>query len=115
MLQFATKDAAMRRVADGVYLADLAAGDRASMKFWRVEPGATIPSHSHPQEQIGYVVRGELIALVEGAEHRLEPGDSYLFASGERHGAENRSTEPAEGLGFLSPPRERPQWRETNE
>lgn len=101
------------RVADGVYLADLATGDRACMKHWRVEPGATLPSHRHDNEQIGYVISGTLTAVLEDGERILRPGDSYLFPSDELHGAENRGDEPAVGVGVLSPPREDPDWGRT--
>lgn len=103
-------------VADGVYLADLAAGEKASMKHWRVEPGATLPTHRHHNEQIGYVISGTLVARVErdGAveERRLEPGDSYVFPGEEIHGAENPGDEPAIGIGVLSPPRGEPDWKQ---
>jgi quercetin dioxygenase-like cupin family protein len=97
-------------VADGVYLADLAESRRACMKHWRVEPGATLPVHSHTNDQIGYVISGELTAIVDGEERELEPGDSYAFPGEELHGAENRGDEPAVGIGVLSPPREEPDW-----
>ncbi|PSP97869.1 cupin domain-containing protein [Halobacteriales archaeon QS_5_70_17] len=105
MFRVTEDDREPREVAADVYLSDLAAGERASMKFWRVEPGATLPTHRHSNEQIGYVISGTLTALVEGEEHTLEPGDSYAFPSGELHGAENRGDEPAVGIGVLSPPR----------
>lgn len=110
MLRVTEDDREPREVADDVYLSDLAAGERASMKFWRVEPGATLPTHRHSNEQIGYVISGTLTALVEGEERTLEPGDSYAFQSGELHGAENRGDEPAVGIGVLSPPRQQPDW-----
>ncbi len=97
-------------VADGVYLSDLAAGEKASMKYWRIEPGETLPAHRHHNEQIGFVISGTLTAIVEGEEHTLEPGDSYVFPSHEHHGAENRGDEPAIGIGVLSPPRGAPKW-----
>lgn len=97
-------------VADGVHLADLAAGESACMKYWRVEAGGTLPGHSHQNEQIGYVIRGRLTAVLDGDEVTLEPGDSYAFRSGEYHGAENRGDDPAVGIGILSPPRSSPEW-----
>lgn len=103
----------VEEVAEGVFLGDLATGERAAMKHWRVDPGATLPAHRHHHEQIGYVIRGELVAVVEGEEVLLEPGDSYRFVSNEHHGAENRGTEPAVGIGILAPPRGRPEWGET--
>jgi quercetin dioxygenase-like cupin family protein len=103
-------DRERQEVAEGVYLADLAESRRACMKHWRVEPGATLPTHRHENDQIGYVLSGELVAVVDGEEHRLEPGDSYAFPGQELHGAENRGDEPAVGIGVLSPPREEPDW-----
>ena len=94
----------------GVSLADLAAGEQVSMKHWRIDPGATLPPHRHPNEQVGYLVSGELVAILEDREVTLEPGDSYVFPGEELHGAENRGDEPAVGVGILSPPREAPDW-----
>lgn len=99
-------------VTEGVYLSDLAGGERTSMMYWRIEPGATLPQHRHHNEQIGYVIDGRLTAIVEKGERVLEPGDSYMFSSDEFHGAENRGNEPAVGVGVLSPPRNEPEWRE---
>lgn len=94
----------------GVYLADLAAGERASMKHWRIEPGETLPTHRHAHEQIGFLISGRLTAVLEDREVTLEPGDSYVFPGEELHGAENRGDEPAVGIGVLSPPRSTPEW-----
>ncbi|PGF16625.1 cupin [Natrinema sp. CBA1119] len=108
-----TDRAAFEEVADGVHLAALPAGDRAGMVYWRIEAGATLPVHAHDNEQIGFVLEGELTAIVEGEEYPLTAGDAYRFASNERHGAENRDREDALGLGVLAPPREEPEWRQT--
>ncbi|MFA9502276.1 cupin domain-containing protein [Natrinema sp. H-ect1] len=113
MERVSTTDAASEEVADGVSLADLPAGERASMVYWRIEPGATLPTHTHANEQIGFVLEGELVAVVEGEEYPLRAGDAYLFHPNERHGAENRSDEAAVGIGVLAPPREEPEWRRT--
>ncbi|MDF9744617.1 cupin domain-containing protein [Natrinema salsiterrestre] len=113
MEQLSTARAEFEEVADGVHLAPLPAGKRAGMIYWRIEPGATLPSHSHSNEQLGFVTDGELVAIVEGTEYALEAGDAYMFSSNERHGAENRSADDAIGIGVLAPPREEPDWRRT--
>lgn len=110
MEHVAKPDREFEEVVEGVRLADLATGVRSSMKFWRIEPGATLPTHRHANEQIGFVVSGVLTAILEDEERELRPGDSYAFASGELHGAENRGEEPAVGVGVLSPPRSEPKW-----
>ncbi len=103
-------EANYEEVREGVYLADLATGERAGMKHWRIDPGAVLPVHRHEHEQIGYMVRGTLVATVDGEQVVLKPGDSYLFPSNEPHGAENRGDVPAIGVGVLSPPRGEPDW-----
>ncbi|WP_226480549.1 cupin domain-containing protein [Natrinema amylolyticum] len=113
MERLSTTRAAFEEVADGVHLADLQTGERAGMVYWRIESGATLPSHTHANEQIGFVLEGELTAIVEGEEYALAAGDAYMFRSDERHGAENRSGEDAVGIGVLAPPREEPDWRRT--
>ncbi len=58
MERLSTTRAAFEEVADGVYLADLQTGERAGMVYWRIESGATLPSHTHANEQIGFVLEG---------------------------------------------------------
>jgi quercetin dioxygenase-like cupin family protein len=53
---------------------------------FRFPAGVHAPIHSHPHEQIGYVVSGELELIVEGAATRLGPGDSYYVPPNVRHG-----------------------------
>lgn len=110
MERISADGANVEEVAEGVFLGDLATGERAGMKHWRVDPGATLPAHRHDHEQIGYMISGTLVAIVEGEEVLLEPGDSYRFSSNEHHGAENRGDEPAVGVGILAPPRGKPAW-----
>ncbi|PCR92363.1 cupin domain-containing protein [Natrinema ejinorense] len=111
MRQVSATQAEFEAVADGVSLAELPTGARASMVCWRIEPGATLPVHSHDNEQIGFVLEGELTAIVEGEEYTLTAGDAYAFRPNERHGAENRSREAATGIGVHAPPRGEPEWR----
>lgn len=101
-----------RQVSEGVFLTDLASGQRSAMKYWRIEPGAELPTHRHQNEQIGYVISGELTAILEGERRSLEPGDSYCFESGELHGAVNETDDPCVGIGLLTPPRDAPRWGE---
>jgi quercetin dioxygenase-like cupin family protein len=45
------------------------------------------PIHSHPNEQVGYVVAGEIDLIMEGHERtRLTAGGSYYVAPNVRHG-----------------------------
>ena len=96
-----------------VHLAQLAVGESMSVQHFRIDPGATVPEHSHHHEQAGFVYRGELtFVLADGSEVVVGPGDSYDLASEEVHGAENRGDEPVEGVDIFSPPRPNPDWAE---
>lgn len=51
------------------------------------EAGTVAPVHSHPHEQVGYVVSGELTLIMEGHDDELlRPGSSYYVAPDVRHG-----------------------------
>lgn len=98
---------------DGVHLTQLAVGDRMSVQHVRIEPGAVVPEHDHPHEQVGFVYGGELVfVLADGTEHLVGPGGGYRFAGGEPHAAENRNTESVLAIDVFSPPRADPDWQE---
>lgn len=53
---------------DGVHLTQLAVGEQMSVQHFHIEPGAMVPEHSHPHEQVGYVARGTLTFMVPDAD-----------------------------------------------
>ncbi len=52
-----------------------------------LEPDAVVALHSHPQEQLGIIVRGSMTLVVEGADHILEEMDAYALPGGVEHEA----------------------------
>lgn len=53
----------------------------------KFEKGAVGAMHSHPHEQIGYIIEGELIFHEEGRDDvTLSTGDSYMTAPNVMHG-----------------------------
>lgn len=97
-------------VVDGVHLTQLGAGEAMSVQHFHIEPGATVPEHSHPHEQAGFVTRGTFTFVVGDDEFVISPGESYVISGGERHTAENRSDVPVTGIDVFSPPRADPDW-----
>ena len=51
------------------------------------EADARVPEHSHPHEQLGMVVDGELVLTIDGVPHRLRPGGAYQIPGGVPHAA----------------------------
>ena len=62
-------------------------GERAMLNLIEFEPGATVPLHSHPHEQLGIVLRGLLVLIVDGVEHPLGPMEGFFLPGGVEHSA----------------------------
>lgn len=97
-------------VEPGVHLTQLAVGTECSVQGVRMEPGACVPKHSHPHEQVGFVYEGELTFRLDGETIAVGPGDSYHLEGGEVHGAENTGETTVRAIDVFSPPRPNPGW-----
>ena len=80
-------------------------GSRIMFSFVRLAPGAIMPDHNHPHEQLGYVVEGSMVLNLAGDERTLQPGDAYTIPGSVTH----RAVGGPNGclvLDAFSPPRE---------
>lgn len=85
--------------ADG----DEAAG-RYSISEWRLEPNTTGPgAHSHPEDDVFYVVEGTVSVLVGDQWIDAPRGSFVLVPGGVTHDFENRTATPAAFLNVSSP------------
>ncbi len=50
--------------------------------LWKLDAGATIPSHTHPVEEECYIINGS----VNFGDHHLQQGDFEIFPAGLDHG-----------------------------
>jgi len=62
-------------------------GEGAMLNLIRFEPGATVPLHSHPHEQLGIVLEGMQALVVDGVPHELGPLEGYVLPGGVEHSA----------------------------
>ena len=62
-------------------------GAGAMLNLIEFEPGATVPLHSHPHEQLGMVLRGMQALVVDGEAHEMGPLEGYVLPSGVEHSA----------------------------
>ena len=73
----------------GVLRKVLAYSDNIMNVELEFEKGAQGAMHSHPHEQIGYVIEGSLVFKEEGKEDvTLNAGDTYIVAPDVKHGIE---------------------------
>jgi quercetin dioxygenase-like cupin family protein len=54
------------------------------------QPGGAVAKHTHPGEEVAYLLEGELILEVEGKPpQHLKAGDNFYLAGGTVHAAKN--------------------------
>lgn len=80
-------------------------GDKVMMVVVDIDEGAEVPSHTHPHEQAGTVLKGRMELTISGESKLLGPGDYYVIPGDAEHAA--RSVDgPCTALDIFSPPRE---------
>lgn len=91
-------------MAPGVVRRTLNSGARATLVEVTLAQGAVVPEHTHPHEQVGYVVSGRIRCRVGDDTRELQAGDSYLAPGGVPHAVE--ALENAVCIDVFSPVRE---------
>jgi quercetin dioxygenase-like cupin family protein len=73
---------------------DLSApGREAVMALAEIQSGAASGRHTHPGEEIGYVLAGPLILEMDGKPAKtLQTGDAFIIPAGTVHNARNAGT-----------------------
>jgi unsaturated pyranuronate lyase len=61
--------------------------DKMMICEFRAQAGAVVPLHSHPHEQVGYVVSGTVEVTINGALHTCNAGDGYSVPGDVKHGS----------------------------
>ena len=61
----------------GVRFRTLVHGDKTLLTEFRLEAGHTLPRHSHPHEQTGYLVSGSLRLTIGTEAIVVRPGDAW--------------------------------------
>lgn len=97
-------DLFQRTLVPGVQ-ARLMWGERLMLSFLDMAPHAHVPEHSHPHEQMGIVLEGQMELQIGDERHLLGPNDVYLIPGGVPHAAWTHE-QPARVLDVFSPPRE---------
>ena len=104
MTSYLNADVTPVEMLPGLVRRTLAEGDSMMVCEFTFESGGQVPNHSHPHEQVGYVVSGRMRMFIDGVAYEVGPGDSYLMRSEVPHGG--LSLEPTVLIETFSPPRE---------
>ena len=81
------------------------AGDAVMLSLATFEPGADLPEHAHPHEQMGMMISGQLEFTVGGQTRILETGDIWRIPGSVPHKARSLDG-PAVALDVFHPVRE---------
>ncbi len=97
---------------ENVRAAYLIEGEQMSSQHFEMDPGAVIPEHEHPHEQIGFVYEGEVTLFVGDEKRTVDAGEGFFLPGGEPHKVENTGETIARGVDIFSPPRPEDYWSE---
>jgi quercetin dioxygenase-like cupin family protein len=75
------------KAAAGIRRKTLIYGGNTLMTEFLLDKDATLPMHSHPEEQTGYLVSGHMRLTIGGDTYDIRPGDSWLAPGNVTHGA----------------------------
>ena len=85
------------------------AGREAVVARVELAPGGHAGRHTHPGDEISYVLEGEADLLIDGQPPRhLKAGDSFVIPAGVAHDAHNGGTVPARLVGVFVVEKGRP-------
>jgi quercetin dioxygenase-like cupin family protein len=84
-----------------VLTADVAApGQQAVVVRGEIDAGVIAPRHTHPGDEISYVLEGEAELLIDGEAPRIvKAGEAFVIPAGKVHGARNPGTVPLRFVG----------------
>jgi quercetin dioxygenase-like cupin family protein len=88
----------------GVRQKTLCYGSRTLMTEFLLDKDNILPTHSHPYEQTGYLVKGHILLKIGDKQYDTLPGDSWCIPADVTHGAQ--IIEDSIAIEIFSPVRE---------
>jgi quercetin dioxygenase-like cupin family protein len=65
--------------AKGIIVQELGAGEKMSVLHWNMADKSVVPTHNHPAEQFGYVIKGGFEMMIGDEKATLRQGDAYFI------------------------------------
>ena len=84
----------------------LMSGENCMMMINTIEPGITTPPHSHPHEQIGFLIEGKGTLYIDGEIKEMKAQATFLVPPNASHNFDATGDKPAVLIEAFSPPRE---------
>jgi quercetin dioxygenase-like cupin family protein len=71
--------------APGIMAQSMAFADMLHIMKFSIKKGAVMPTHSHQQEQAGYLCEGKIIMTIDGVDHEIDAGDAWAIKANVTH------------------------------
>ena len=91
-VEYETVDAA-DGLSKGVLIDEDDGAPTFAMRRFILDPGSEVPRHTNAVEHEQYVLEGEYVVGIDGAEHTVSAGDSLLIPAGVVHWYRNEGSE----------------------
>jgi len=101
---YRVRETLYKQKREGVQIKSLS-GEDVQLTLIRLEPGF-VSEHKHPEEQIGYVMSGNVEIAIGGEKMACGVGDGYLIPGDTIHAFRVLSNQPVELVEAFSPPKE---------
>ena len=101
---YKAQDNGFKQTMPGIQIKTLVYGENTLLSQFKLAGGHTLPVHTHPHEQTGYLVSGRLKLTIGDETFDVAPGDSWCVPGSTPHGAE--VPEDAVAIEVFSPVRE---------
>ena len=75
-----------KQLAEGIQ-GFYAHGEKHTMGLVELKKGSIVPLHSHPHEQITFILEGQLDMNIDGKDYSLTPGAYHIIHSNIPHSA----------------------------
>ena len=79
-------------------------GKEGMIVWWEMKEGAVAGAHSHPNEQLVWMLKGRMELRIGGEKQMMGPGDVAVIPGGIEH--EAHFPEDTQVIDIFSPPRE---------
>ncbi len=101
---FRSKDEGFTRRLQGGITAHIFSGKNIMLSLVEIAPHTTGTVHSHPEEQWGYLLKGDCVRVQGGEEVTMKAGDFWYTPANTPHGIRTGAS-GASILDIFSPPR----------
>lgn len=82
------------------------AGEKLMLIMVELDPGAVVSWHSHEQEQVSFVLKGQAEVRTSEGVYVFNEGSAYNFKPNEPHETRNPGPDKLVVIEVFSPPRE---------